>query len=271
VAGVSDPGYSLTRRQPGSRSPMVSARWYYFIPKVIGKPIHSYYLSDGRSRQAHRAVFRIAQLGRRHDDARAFHFRVVLHPGLAGKNVRQRRSHAARSTTAIYNFRVICATAWLGLAIIPSAHYATLQPARDAQTGAELPPPISDEARAGRRVYLADGCVYCHSQQVRPENAGSDIARGWGQRRSVARDELKSWLEEKREGPVLIDTELPENVAAVGKRFCPRARRAQCRLTRAPRAEPAVAGAARYSPALRGGRRSRLPSSAAGRLPCRSR
>jgi cytochrome c oxidase cbb3-type subunit 2 len=40
----------------------------------------------------------------------------------------------------------------------------------------------------GRKVYESMGCVYCHSQQVRPEGFGSDLERGWGSRRSVPRD-----------------------------------------------------------------------------------
>ncbi len=42
----------------------------------------------------------------------------------------------------------------------------------------------------GRQLYIAQGCIYCHSQQVRPAAAGSDIDRGWGERRSVPRDYL---------------------------------------------------------------------------------
>src|SRR5882757_8596276 len=42
--------------------------------------------------------------------------------------------------------------------------------------------------QAGRAVYISEGCVYCHSQQVRDEQNGSDLERGWGARRTVARD-----------------------------------------------------------------------------------
>ncbi len=96
------------------------------------------------------------------------------------------------------NFRIIFlgfiltfASAWVGLAILPSRHFATLQPVPDAASGAELPPLLDPLAQRGARVYLANGCVYCHSQQVRPADAGSDIARGWGQRRTVSRDYLR--------------------------------------------------------------------------------
>jgi len=96
------------------------------------------------------------------------------------------------------NFRIIFlgfiltfASAWVGLAVLPSRHFATLQTVQDPESGAELPPPLDPLAQRGAQVYLANGCVYCHSQQVRPADAGSDIARGWGQRRTVSRDYLR--------------------------------------------------------------------------------
>jgi cytochrome c oxidase cbb3-type subunit 2 len=46
------------------------------------------------------------------------------------------------------------------------------------------------EAHAGRDVYINQGCIYCHSQQVRMKGYGADIRRGWGTRRSVPRDYL---------------------------------------------------------------------------------
>jgi cytochrome c oxidase cbb3-type subunit 2 len=48
----------------------------------------------------------------------------------------------------------------------------------------------------GAHIYAANGCIYCHSQQLRPDYAASDLDRGrdlgqhpkWGQRRSAPRD-----------------------------------------------------------------------------------
>ncbi len=40
----------------------------------------------------------------------------------------------------------------------------------------------------GQVLYRGYGCIYCHSQQVRPEGFGADLERGWGMRRSVPRD-----------------------------------------------------------------------------------
>jgi cytochrome c oxidase cbb3-type subunit 2 len=37
-------------------------------------------------------------------------------------------------------------------------------------------------------VYRDLGCANCHTQQVRRPDFGSDVARGWGERQSVARD-----------------------------------------------------------------------------------
>ena len=40
----------------------------------------------------------------------------------------------------------------------------------------------------GEHVYAANGCVYCHSQQVRADYIADDIERKWGNRRSAPRD-----------------------------------------------------------------------------------
>jgi cytochrome c oxidase cbb3-type subunit 2 len=91
------------------------------------------------------------------------------------------------------------AFAFGGLVVAPYFQVGRLQPVTDEETGNVYPPPLSGLAQEGRRVYAANGCVYCHSQQVRGEEAGSDIARGWGARRTVARD----YIHEK---PVMLGT-----------------------------------------------------------------
>ena len=48
--------------------------------------------------------------------------------------------------------------------------------------------PQSGMVTRGARVYAANGCNYCHSQQVRAEYSGADIERKWGDRRSAPRD-----------------------------------------------------------------------------------
>lgn len=79
-----------------------------------------------------------------------------------------------------------------GLVLIPDMQFDKMQPkevmAADGST-AVYPMPLDEYSEAlGKEVYRSMGCVYCHSQQVRPEGFGADIDRGWGQRRSVPRD-----------------------------------------------------------------------------------
>jgi cytochrome c oxidase cbb3-type subunit 2 len=60
---------------------------------------------------------------------------------------------------------------------------------------------------AGRRIYVREGCVYCHSQQVRDPSLASDSARGWG-RQSVPADyvyDRPHLLGTMRTGPDLFD------------------------------------------------------------------
>lgn len=47
--------------------------------------------------------------------------------------------------------------------------------------GAEM---MSEDAIAGKRLYIANGCVACHTQQVR----NVDMDKTWGQRPSIAAD-----------------------------------------------------------------------------------
>ena len=59
----------------------------------------------------------------------------------------------------------------------------------------------------GRQVYIANGCVYCHSQQPRDVKQAPDAARGWG-RASVAADyayDTPHLLGTMRTGPDLLN------------------------------------------------------------------
>ncbi len=85
------------------------------------------------------------------------------------------------------------AASWFGFVVVPHQQLGALQPETGANAaGVEVTYPAarSGEAAQGRAVYQSLGCVSCHSQQVRSENNGSDLARGWGHRRTVARDYL---------------------------------------------------------------------------------
>ncbi len=63
-------------------------------------------------------------------------------------------------------------------------------------------------ARQGREVYVSLGCIACHTQQVRLEHTGKDLARGWGLRPSMPRDYVRQeqpLLGRFRHGPDLAN------------------------------------------------------------------
>lgn len=75
-----------------------------------------------------------------------------------------------------------------GLVLLPEKQLRSTPPVRDEDRDITLPVAYYGNIEEGRRVYMDLGCIYCHTQQVRPEGFGADIERGWGVRRSVARD-----------------------------------------------------------------------------------
>src|SRR5216117_947409 len=73
------------------------------------------------------------------------------------------------------------AFSWVGLTVIPNWQME--------EDGSDVyPQPQSGMVTRGARVYAANGCIYCHSQQVRADYAADDIERKWGERRSAPRD-----------------------------------------------------------------------------------
>ena len=100
------------------------------------------------------------------------------------------------------------ASAWLGLVVYPFIALGHMQPVPDEDTGGYFPPSSPGLAVAGQRVYAANGCLYCHSQQVRPAPLSTDIEKGLGPRRTVARDYLRAqptFLGTMRTGPDLTN------------------------------------------------------------------
>lgn len=93
----------------------------------------------------------------------------------------------------------------LGLIIIPNWQFRELQPVKKAD-GTQYPVPYFGEQLKGRKVYIDQGCIYCHTQQIRMKGYGADIRRNWGTRRSVPRDyifEKPHQLGTQRMGPDL--------------------------------------------------------------------
>ncbi|MCV2438677.1 cbb3-type cytochrome c oxidase subunit II [Paucibacter sp. DJ2R-2] len=97
---------------------------------------------------------------------------------------------------------------------------------RDVKPPEGLKPYTGMELR-GRQVYIANGCVYCHSQQPRAKNFAPDFARGWG-RASVAADyayDTPHLLGTMRTGPDLfnIGARQPSDQWHLGHLYQPRA------------------------------------------------
>ena len=82
------------------------------------------------------------------------------------------------------------ALSWAGLVLAPQRQLGRQQAELSVATETLYPTPRSGEAQQGLAVYTANGCAHCHTLQVRPRGLGADFERGWGQRRSVARDYL---------------------------------------------------------------------------------
>jgi cytochrome c oxidase cbb3-type subunit II len=80
------------------------------------------------------------------------------------------------------------AFSWVGLTVIPNWQIGHLNPQSDEEGTDIYPMPQSGMVTRGARVYAANGCNYCHSEQVRAEYAGADVERKWGDRRSAPRD-----------------------------------------------------------------------------------
>ena len=80
------------------------------------------------------------------------------------------------------------AFSWIGLTVIPTWQIGSLNPQSDEEGTDIYPLPQSGMFARGGHVYAANGCVYCHSQQVRPDYVANDIERKWGNRRSAPRD-----------------------------------------------------------------------------------
>ncbi len=100
------------------------------------------------------------------------------------------------------------------LFVVLTSFVAILPAIRNQQSNAPLPAsePLSEEALAGKRVFIANGCVSCHSQQVR----NVEMDKVWGARPGIAADYARNtrmawWMNTatlmgtERTGPDLTD------------------------------------------------------------------
>ena len=104
------------------------------------------------------------------------------------------------------------AFSWVGLTLIPNWQIGHLNPQSDEEGTDIYPMPQSGMVTRGARVYAANGCNYCHSEQVRAQYSGADIERKWGDRRSAPRDYIF-------ERPVLLGKmRMGQDLANIGAR-----------------------------------------------------
>lgn len=98
------------------------------------------------------------------------------------------------------------------LVLIPHWQLGGLQPQTTEDEGkiVDIYPVKNVGHEDGRAIYKSEGCFYCHSQQVRDEQNGTDLDRGWGVRRTVARD----YIFEK--APVLGSMRIGPDLSNVG-------------------------------------------------------
>lgn len=91
---------------------------------------------------------------------------------------------------------VTAACSFVGLVATPQKTIGQQDIVEAKWSATRYPVLPSGDSRNGAHVYRANGCAYCHTQQVR--GMDSDLAR-WGIRRTVAQDYLY-------ENPVLLGT-----------------------------------------------------------------
>jgi cytochrome c oxidase cbb3-type subunit 2 len=94
-----------------------------------------------------------------------------------------------KQTPTIFNgILAVFAVSFAVLAMAPAIQLNGLQPKVDEDTGDIYPIDTAGVGAEGRAVYVSEGCVACHTEQVRGPEDGADLDRGWGLRRTVARD-----------------------------------------------------------------------------------
>lgn len=115
---------------------------------------------------------------------------------------------------------VMLALSTSALVVLPylQVHDVAPEPGLKPYTSAEL---------RGREVYIANGCLYCHSQQPRAKAFAPDFSRGWG-RATVAGDyayDQPHLLGTMRTGPDLmnIGVRQPSEQWQLGHLYQPRA------------------------------------------------
>lgn len=121
------------------------------------------------------------------------------------------------------------ALSWAGLLLTAHRQIGSLAQFKDPADETLYPQLLSGLADQGRLVYQDLGCVTCHTQQVRHEGFGSDLARKWGERGSYARDYIRDQtvlIGQSRLGPDLrnVGTRIPDTDYFYKLLYAPEAR-----------------------------------------------
>jgi cytochrome c oxidase cbb3-type subunit 2 len=104
---------------------------------------------------------------------------------------------------------------WLSFVLVPQLQLGR-QPQVTTLDGQAYPPMRPGMARQGEQVYRANGCFYCHTQQVRPRGYGSDVERGWGGRTGDVQSVDEDYLYDQ---PVMLGTQrVGPDLANIGGR-----------------------------------------------------
>lgn len=113
-----------------------------------------------------------------------------------------------RTPLVILGVILTIALSLAGLVLVPNWQFQEHKPVVNKSAATQYPVPYAGAVLHGSEVYIDQGCLYCHTQQVRPKGYGGDIRRGWGTRRTVARDymyEFPILLGTNRTGPDLAN------------------------------------------------------------------
>jgi len=115
----------------------------------------------------------------------------------------------SRSTPLVVGIFASLAVSVFAMVLVPQAQIGGLQAQVDRDEEGKMIdvyPALSGEY--GARIYAREGCITCHTQQVRDTQNGQDQDRGWGARRTVARDFIytaQPFLGTSRLGPDLAN------------------------------------------------------------------
>lgn len=120
----------------------------------------------------------------------------------------------SRSTNIFVGLFGAFAVSIYAMVLVPQRQLGKLEPVFTEEEGrfSDVYPVSNAATDQGRDIYVDLGCISCHSQQVRDPHMGTDIDRGWGPRRTVARDYLYD------EPALLGNTRLGPDLTNVGNK-----------------------------------------------------